>query len=314
MSKNNYLDLWIDNETDPLEQLVLGTSEGLPSELKPEDCYDPKTLESLVNNSYPNQSDIQREFQKANIILEKHGVEVHRPKKIENCNQMFARDVAFVIEDKLICSNIIPDREEEIHALQERLINRINPKKLINLPDDAHIEGGDVILYDEYIFVGTYRGKDYKQFKTARTNNKAIRMLREYFPHKKIIDFDLQKSNIDPYINILHLDCCFQPVGKGKAIIYPKGFIYEGDYRFLKDFFGEENLFEVSKQEMYLMFPNIFSISPKLVLASEKFTRLIRYMEEKWNITVEKIPCFEISKMGGLLRCTTMPLRRKKKK
>ena len=242
MANNNYLDLWVDNETDPLEQLVLGTSEGMPGNLKPEDCYDPKTLESVVNRVYPNRKNVEKEFQVAHSVLEKYGIEVHRPKKIENCNQVFSRDVAFVIEDRLICSNIIPDREQEIYALQERLINRINPKKLINLPDDAHIEGGDVILYSEHIFVGTYRGKDYNQFKTARTNNKAIRMLREYFPHKKIIDLDLQKSNVDPYVNILHLDCCFQPLGKGKAILYPEGFIYNGDYRFFERLFWRRKL------------------------------------------------------------------------
>ena len=83
---------------------------------------------------------------------------------------------------------------------------------------------------------------------------------------------------------------------------------------FLKDFFGEENLFEITKQEMYLMFPNVFSISPEVVLVADNFTRLIIHMEEKWNMAVERIPYFEIGKMGGLLRCTTMPLKRKKKK
>ena len=32
---------------------------------------------------------------------------------LENCNQVFARDVGFVIDDKIIVSNIIPNREDE---------------------------------------------------------------------------------------------------------------------------------------------------------------------------------------------------------
>jgi len=31
-------------------------------------------------------------------------------------------------------------------------------------------------------------------------------------------------------------------------------------------------------------------------------------MEQQWGLTVEKVPYREISKMGGLLRCSTLPL------
>lgn len=31
-------------------------------------------------------------------------------------------------------------------------------------------------------------------------------------------------------------------------------------------------------------------------------------METEWGLTVERVPYHEISKMGGLLRCSTLPL------
>jgi arginine deiminase len=29
-------------------------------------------------------------------------------------------------------------------------------------PEEVHIEGGDVMLWDDHIFIGTYKGSDYK--------------------------------------------------------------------------------------------------------------------------------------------------------
>lgn len=305
------LDLHVNNEISKLKTVVLGTSEGFGDTPFMKDCYDPKSKESVREGKYPTQAGIKKEFDAILAVFEKYNIEVIRPEKIKDSNQVFARDVAFVIEDKFVCSNIIEDREEEIYALQHKIINKINPKKVINLPEDSHVEGGDVVLYDDYIFVGTYRGDDYASYKTARTNYKAVRMLREYFPNKIVVAFELKKNHDDPRENILHLDCCFQPVGNGKAIIYKEGFIFQDDVEFIENLFGKGNLFEVTKEEMYEMVPNIFSISPDVVISEKNFTRLNKQLRE-WGITVEEVPYFEISKMGGLLRCTTMPLRREK--
>ncbi len=305
------LNLYITDESAPLKAVVVGTSKGLKTTPSIEDCYDPKSKESVRKGVYPTPLTIKEEFDQLINVLKRYKVDVIRPQKIENCNQVFTRDVAFVIEDKFVCSNIIEDREDEIYALQHNIINRINPKKVINLPEDSHIEGGDVILYNDYIFVGTYRGKDYSQYKTARTNYKAVRMLREYFPQKKVVAFELKKDDENPYNNILHLDCCFQPIGIDKAIIYKGGFIFDDDLAFIENLFGKESLFEVTQEEMYQMYPNVFSINPKTIVSEKGFTRLNKQLKE-WGFTVEEISYSEISKMGGLLRCTTMPLMREK--
>jgi N-dimethylarginine dimethylaminohydrolase len=61
---------------------------------------------------------------------------------------------------------------------------------------------------------------------------------------------------------------------------------------------------------MYAMNPNVFSISEDVVVVEEHFYRLIRHLREVWGMTVETVPYREISKMGGLLRCSTLPLTR----
>lgn len=163
-------------------------------------------------------------------------------------------------------------------------------------------------MYNDIVFVGTYTKHDYSKTKTARTNKYAIDFLTELFPNKRFIPLDLKKNDKDPYRGILHLDCTFMPVGKGKALIYRDGFAKVEDYNFLINLFGRKNVFEISTEEMYWMYTNVFSISPEVVVSEEHFTRMNRHMTDVWGLTVETVPYREVSKMGGLLRCSTLPL------
>ena len=105
----------------------------------------------------------------------------------------------------------------------------------------------------------------------------------------------------------MHLDCCFQPIGTDKAIIHKNGFLIEREFNWLVDFFGKENVFEITKQEMYDMNSNIFSISEEVIISEKNFTRLNAWLRNQ-GFTVEEVPYAEIGKQEGLLRCTTIPL------
>ena len=131
--------------------------------------------------------------------------------------------------------------------------------------------------------------------------------ITKMFPHKKIKAFELRKSNTQAKENALHLDCCFQPLGKGKAILHRNGFLVEEEYQWLVAYFGAENIFEITKEEMYQMCSNVFSISPEVVVSEQHFSRLNSWLR-KQGFTVEAIPYAEISKQEGLLRCSTLPL------
>ena len=56
---------------------------------------------------------------------------------------------------------------------------------------------------------------------------------------------------------------------------------------------------------------NYFSISNDIVIYDFRFERLNQVLTKK-GYKVEKIQCQQISKMGGLLRCSTLPLKRKR--
>ncbi|WP_407403523.1 dimethylarginine dimethylaminohydrolase family protein [Chryseobacterium sp.] len=297
----------IKNETGRLKSVVLGQPNSMGPIPTLEESYDAKSYHSILHNIYPVEKDVIAEMQAFENVLQKYDVEVLRPSIIEEYNQVFARDVAFVIDDKMIISNVISDRADEQDAYKG-IFETVKWRDIINLPESAHIEGGDVIVWGDFLFVGTCFSQDYRNYKTARTNEYAINILKEYFPKKRIIDLELKKNDQIPYEGILHLDCTFNPVGKDKCIIYKEGFVDESDYNLIVDIFGEENCFNVTSEEMFEMNPNIFSISPEVVVSDQTFVRMNNHLKNEWGMIVEEIPYREISKMGGLLRCSTMPL------
>lgn len=300
------LKLNIQNETGSLIAVVVGIADDFGGTPDLELCYDPKSKAHVVSGKFPKQEDLLLEMQSFISILEKYNIKVYRPSNIHGINQIFARDIAFVIEDKIFMPNIIVNRQKEIHAL-EFLLNEIDDKKIIYMPKDSRAEGGDVLVCNEHIFVGYSELEDFERYTVSRTNSTAIDFLSKQFPDKKVKGFELKKSDIDPRENALHLDCCFQPIGNNMAILYKDGFKNDQDVTFLMDYFGRSNIIEISKEEMYNMNSNIFSISDNIIVSERGFVRLNNLLRSK-GFVVEEIPYFETAKMEGLLRCSTLPL------
>lgn len=300
------LQLNVKDETSRLKAVILGTAESCGPTPELEDAYDPKSALHIKAGTYPIEQDMIIEMEAVAAVFKKYGVQVFRPELIQDYNQIFSRDIGFVIDNKFIKANILPEREREIEAIQY-VINQVAPTQVYRLPEEAHVEGGDVMPWGDYIFIGTYTGDDYPDYITARTNKEAVQYLAALFPKKKVVSFELRKHNTNPKENALHLDCCFQPVGKDKAIIHKNGFLKEEEYEWLVHLFGKENVFEIDKEEMYNMNSNIFSIAPDVVVSEKKFMRLNTWLRSH-NITVEEVPYAEIAKQEGLLRCSTLPL------
>ena len=300
------LELNINNETSRLRAVVLGSAVHNGPTPKAQEAYDPKSLEHILAGTYPLEEAMVNEMEAFNTVLKKYEVTVFRPEMIEKYNQIFTRDIGFVVEDVFVKSNILPDRERELDAIQY-IIDQIDPKKVVRPPEEVHIEGGDVMLWNDYIFIGTYKGSDYKDYITARTNMQGVQYIKNLFPNKIVKEFDLVKSKIEARDNALHLDCCFQPVGKDKGIIYKNGFREEADYLFLVKLFGKENLFHITRDEMYHMNSNVFSIDTNVIVSERNFTRLNNWLRSN-GFVVEEIPYAEIAKQEGLLRCSTLPL------
>ena len=300
------MNLNVVNETNKLKKVVLGIANNLGEVPLPSDCIDPKTKHYLINGEYPLENNCIVEIENFNNILIDNGVTVIRPKPITDLNQIFTRDIAFVIDNIIFEANTIDARAEEKNGILDILNNEKGSN--IKIPKGIKIEGGDVIIHNNFIFIGYCNKKD-ENLKVSRTNKKAVDFIKEVFPNKDIIGLELVKNDNDPHNNILHLDCTMQPVGKNDIIIYEGGFRNKSDYSFIKEIF-KNTMIKVTSQDMFNGFPNIFSINNKKVVSDITFHKLNSILKEK-GYTVVKTMYREISKFGGLFRCSTLPLERK---
>ena len=101
------IDIKAHNETSLLEVVVLGVPNDFGGEPDLDECYDPKSKQNIINGTFPSQEDIILEMNEFANILTRYGIKVLRPHNIKGLNQIFARDICFVVGDKFIVPNII---------------------------------------------------------------------------------------------------------------------------------------------------------------------------------------------------------------
>ena len=297
----------IENEYSRIKTVLLGIANDIGDPPSQFDTYDPRSLYHIKNNSYPSEDDLVKNVDSFCDKLLKHNVNVIRPKNIPKCNQIFTRDLGFVVSNIFFMSNIVPNRQDELQGIVD--IIKDFDVGVIKLPEFMHIEGGDVILHNDKLFIGTYSDLDYSSLITARTNIQSIDYLKKMIPNIEIIPINIKKSNRNIFENTLHLDCCFQTIGSDKAIICPDGFKNKEDYEFLIKLFGRKNIFLANANESFMLSSNVFVISPEVIVSHTNFKRLNLWLEEK-GILVEKVDYSDVSKMSGLFRCSTLPLYR----
>ena len=284
--------LKVTDETAPLEAVVLGIAQDMGEKLD----INPVSKFHIENGTYPTEADIEREISTFEKVLTEQGVKVYRPEVLSATDQIFTRDIGFVIEDKFIIANMLePVRQRELPGIQH-ILQQIDPNNTLKPPPAARVEGGDVLLWGEHIFVGI----------SHRTNKQGYAFLKNQFPNKQVHALPLVVSD-DPDAHVLHLDCTFQPVGQNQAIIYHKGFAERPEI--LYQLFPEDKLIEVNLDEKKRMFPNVFSIGPDKVVVERTFVRLIEELRAR-GFEVFEVDYTETSKLSGLLRCSTLPLRR----
>ena len=127
------IQLNINDEVSRLREVILGSANSNGPVPTLDEAYDPKSKEHIQAGTYPKDEDMMKEMEAVAKVFEKYDVKVYRPREIENLNQIFTRDIGFVIEDKFIKANILPDRDEEIEAIQY-VIDQIPKENIIEFP------------------------------------------------------------------------------------------------------------------------------------------------------------------------------------
>ena len=64
----------------------------------------------------------------------------------------------------IFISNVIKDRSKEFEGISH-ILSSFNNDNIISLPSNTSIEGGDVIVHDDYIFVGVSSEEDFNSKK-----------------------------------------------------------------------------------------------------------------------------------------------------
>ena len=215
-------------------------------------------------------------------LISREGFKVQLLDPIYGENQVFTRDVAFVIGDTLFISKMSNnERIEETKALEKYIKN--HNLKVYRM--ENKIEGGDVIVYENYIFIGL----------SKRTTLEAIKELKEYINEYnmgyEIIEISFNKEKM------LHLDCVFNILGKDKCII--------SDYLDDKDKIKKriKTCYNIDKKTSEELGANIVALDDGRILTSNK---IVFDMLKKADFEVFYLDYSEILKAGGGFTCSTL--------
>jgi len=290
----------IEDETSHLKTVIVGTATDR-GELQ---MYNPTVAHHDRQGTLPNDQDLTEQVEGLCRTLKQYGVEVLRPDNVPGVLQTFVRDLGFVIGDTFFWSNLKREKRKKEQQGIRSVIDGLGITQK-SIPKEISIEGGDVVLAKGKVFVGVGNRSDRR-----RTSKEAVDYLRGELTGRDIIEVIINASDDrddDPKTHVLHLDCAFQPVGSEHAVLFEEGFV--GPPEQIMDLIGNENLIRVSGQEMFQMYPNLFSISPETIISAPTFSSLNLKLRGL-GINVLEVAYEEIAKLGGLFRCSTLPISR----
>ena len=293
------------NEWDALHTVVVGTAKSMGGTPLLQDAYDPKSKEHIRAGTFPVEKDCMAELDELAALLEAHDIRVLRPHVLDDLNQIFARDVGVVIDDRLVATRMISDRAAEWQGIAP-LLKDVRDSHVLTPPSGVRVEGGDVMPMNGEVWVGHSAADDFATYTTSRTNEAALDWLSDQYTDWRVRGFELTKSDDDPRANALHLDCCLSVLAGGHALFHANGLKHEEDRAFIRSRF-EGKLLEVDADQMYDMQCNLISFTPEDIVSCPTFGQVNAQLQE-WGYRVHTTPLQETAKMEGLLRCVTLPL------
>ncbi|RWZ52222.1 hypothetical protein EQV77_16120 [Halobacillus fulvus] len=220
-------------------------------------------------------------------LMREHGAEVDEISADPDLpEQVFTRDIAFVIHNELHVSSLREHvRIQETNHLIQWLQDQSIPYQG-NFP--SSIEGGDVLVHNQIVWLGI----------SGRTSLESSEHLQQRLPDHQVIPLMLRKD-------ILHLDCVFNILDEKTALVYSPAFTEEG----LDHIHSHFEIIPVTEEEQFYMGPNVLSIGDKKVISLSKNERLNARMEAA-GFHILPLDFSEIIKSGGSFRCCTLPLER----
>lgn len=269
------------NEYDPLKRVILCQPQYMTirevinetqKEFKDEGIHIKRALEQ------------HREFVRT---LEANGIEVVLlPYHKKFPEQVFTRDIGFTLGQTIFVAKMAHDvRIGEEAVLKQWLDDE--EMSYFNLAEDR-IEGGDVIIDGETIYVGL----------SNRTHQEAVEHLQGL-----LIQYDVKAIPFKE--KYLHLDCVFNVISPDTALIYRPALTEEDIHLFSSRY----ELIEVSEEEQFTLGTNVLCIGNKKIL-SLPINKQVNHNLRNRGFEVIEVDISEIIKSGGSFRCCTLPILR----
>ncbi|MEO0751436.1 MAG: arginine deiminase family protein [Pseudomonadota bacterium] len=281
-------------EFDRLTHVVMGHGRGYhrnPGLVEIANATHQKTLEA---HGHPTEAQITREFAGFKAAMEGCGVTVHEPGLAPDSvqDQTCPRDIGFVIGDTFVIAGMRDaGRVEEIGAIDAILAQFAGPS--VAVPEGLTLEGGDVVVHGDVVFVGA--GK--------RSDPEAAAFLRQHFPRHGVVP--VPTGWLSEGEAVLHLDCVFNPLGLGHALIYPEGIPEVPQEMQALDWI------EVTLEEARALATNVLSVAPDRIIARDHpdCARVNAALRDA-GYRVEEVTFDAVPSTGGSFRCATLPLAR----
>ncbi|MEH7493661.1 dimethylarginine dimethylaminohydrolase family protein [Neobacillus niacini] len=269
------------NEYDPLNRVILCQPQYMTirevinetqKEFKDEGIHIKRALEQ------------HREFVRT---LESNGIEVVLlPYHKKFPEQVFTRDIGFTLGQTIFVAKMAHDiRIGEEDVLKQWLDDE--EMSYFNLAEDR-IEGGDVIIDGETIYVGL----------SNRTHQEAVEHLQSL-----LIQYDVKAIPFKE--KYLHLDCVFNVISPDTALIYRPALTKED----IDLFSSRYELIDVSEEEQFTLGTNVLCIGNKKIL-SLPINKQVNQNLRNRGFEVIEVDISEIIKSGGSFRCCTLPILR----
>lgn len=160
----------VNNETGQFKTVILSTA----SDREPvKHLNNPKYAEIVKSGKDPKEHELIEEVENFRAVLERFEVEVLRPKNVKNHGQIFCRDIGFTIGNDFFYGKMKKEnRQLEVDGISEITSHF---KHVHTPPKEAFIEGGDVMVWKNYVFVGL----------GDRTNKEGVNFLKSVLKDKK---------------------------------------------------------------------------------------------------------------------------------
>lgn len=251
-------------------------------------CYPVNFKITDKNNKYYGDINYESLYQQYNNFVNtliEEGIKIRFIDINSSEQQVFTKDIGFVIEDIFFVSNM-KKQERKIETKTLKKLIEDNNLKYYEMKNN--IEGGDVIHHGGEIFVGI----------STRTCIEATYELQKVLNEKNI---DIKVVPIYFDTNKLHLDCVFNTLDKDSCVMSPYVYNVDEIEKYIKF------IYHISKEEADKLGTNLVYLGDKKVISSNK--EVVNILNNN-GYKAKFVEYKEIMKAGGSLACSTLSLLR----